>query len=132
MDSNSIYRYETKDYGLLVEWAHGRKFVLPKPEHLPPTGRIVVCNKIGVCAGFMVKTDANMAVICALISNPEAPKENRQAGVDFLMRYFVDLAKSEGFTLVAISTSIPKFKERIKKSGFHPAEENVTIFGATL
>ena len=132
MTNFEVNKYEPKDFSLLVEWAHARKFVLPKEEHLPPTGRLVVSNGKGYCVGFLCKTDSKMAVICAMISNPAADKEDRQAAVNFLMRYFADLAKKEGFTMVAISSSIPSFKKRIAESGFHKAEENVTIFGASL
>ena len=132
MVSYQIYNYAPKDFSLLVEWAHARKFILPKEEHLPPTGRLVVANNVGMCAGFLVKTDCKMAVICCLISNPEAGKEDRQAAVDFLMNYFRDLAKKEGFTMVAISSSIPKFKQRIANQGFGMAEDGVTIFGSVV
>ena len=128
----TVWKYEPKNFSILVEWAHARKFTLPKEEHLPPTGRFVTLDNKGMCAGFLVKTDCKMAVICCLISNPEADKDDRQAAIDFLMDYFRDLAAKDGFSMVAISTSIPSFKHRIANKGFGMAEDNVTIFGSPV
>lgn len=129
----NIFRYAPENYSILVEWAHGRKYVLPRPSQLPPTGIIVIdaTKKQGHCAAFLFKTDAKMAVIGAIISNPEADKVERQKSVDFAMEYLSDLAKKEGFETVVISSNIPKFKERIGKK-FTKFEDGVTVYGRPL
>ena len=127
----NIHPFEKENYGILCEWASARKVNFPQLQHLPPTGRIVASDGLAIAAGFLCKTDAGSAVICSLISNPTADKDDRQSGIDFLMTYFSDLAKREGFSMICISTSLDKFKPRISAK-FQKFEENVVIYGNFL
>lgn len=128
----NIHRFHPDNYELICKWWKKRNFPCPMLEHIPPTGFIVSLGTVQICAGFLCKTDSNTAIIWHLASNPDCDKELRQSSIDFLIRFMVDQAKSEHFSLVCFSTNIPKLGERVQKLGFMKFDENVTVYGRVV
>jgi hypothetical protein len=124
-----VHPYSMDNYKIIKEWWEIRGFPPARPEHLPPTGRVVSFKGKAICAGFLFKTDANAAVVGNLVSNPDVPKELRKPSIDFLIQLLTNIAKSEGFTMVCCSTNIDKLGERFEKLGFIKTDENVSMYG---
>jgi hypothetical protein len=124
-----IHRFQPPNYELICKWWKKRNFTPPQFEHIPPTGFIVSFGPLQICAGFLCKTDSNVAVVCHLVSNPECDKDMRQSSIDFLIKFMCEKAKEENFTMVMFSTNIEKLGRRVEKTGFIKCDSNVNVYG---
>lgn len=121
-----------KDYPMLKSWWDERSFPPALPEFLPPTGLLVASEDLSLCAGFLFKSDANIAIIGNLVSNPSAPKEVRSKALDSLIDILTCLAKKDGFGLVSCATNLVKLMPRFEALGFAKMDEQVSHFGRML
>jgi len=124
--------YEPADRVIIEEWFSKRDFPSPEDKFLPPTGVLALDNNIPIACGFMFKTDANVASIGHLISDPEIEKEKRQDAIKQLILVLARLAESEGFGLVTIATNIKKLGERFETLNFIKTDENVSHYRRDL
>lgn len=138
MDSNLnspnllIHEFKSDNFDMICSWAKMRNFAVPRYEHLPPTGYVISWQGRAVAAAFIVKTDARMAIISNMISNPDIDKFVRQDAIEVLIRFCSDRAKKEGFIIAVISSHIPYMKNKFEKNGFVKTEDNVSIYGRIL
>lgn len=114
-----------------VDWFNDRDIDMEPIEFCPPTG-IIVFNDGPVCIGFLCKTDAGMAIITNLISNPFCEKDRRSESLDFLIKVLVDIAKAEDFKLICVSTKLYHVSERFLKHEFKTTDENFINLGRFL
>lgn len=126
-----IHKFMPEDYPILVKWLLKRNFPVPLYKHLPPTGAMIWQGKTPICAGFLFKTDADLAVLGSLASNPDY-KDDRQSHVDFLIKYLIDKAKSDGFNMICCSTKIEKLGKRFEILGLPKFDENVSMYGRVI
>lgn len=120
---------QSVDYPLLKSWWDERKFPAPPLKFLPRTGIIVSINGVQMAAGFLFKTDANIAVIGGIVSDPKAPKAECGEAVDFVIYALGMLAKEFGFEMVSMATNLPKLMGRAELQGFQKTDEGVSHFG---
>jgi hypothetical protein len=125
----NIHRFRSDNYDLICKWWKKRSFTCPQLEHIPPTGFIISYGAVQVCAGFLCKTDSNVAILWHLVSNPDCDKETRQSSIDFLIKFMTDKAKEEGFSMVCFSTNIEKLGRRVEKLGFTKCDSNINVYG---
>lgn len=126
----SVRTYTPNDYPEIVELFGLRNFPHPDKRFLPPTGVIVTddLNRFIIAAGFMFKTDAKVASIGHLISNPKVMKEVRKIGIKLVMKTLESIAENDGFLLVTCATNIEKLGKRFEDLGFIKTDENVSHF----
>lgn len=124
----TLHDFRQENYELIKGWWTSRNYPAAMYEHLPPNGIIICLQGKAVCAGFLFLTDANLAVIGNLVSDPNVPKEVRQPSIDFLIKFLSSRAKDKGYTLVCCSTNIPKLQKRFEDLGFIKTDENVSQF----
>lgn len=99
---------------------------------LPPTGFVVMHEEAPVCIGFMIKCDNGMAVNTDFLSDPELPKEMRQAGVEYLRKLLYTEAKRCGFQFTTVFTKHRKLAKRLEGLGFLKMDEGYTQLGRFL
>lgn len=124
----TLHDFRQENYGMIKNWWTSRKFPPALYEHLPPNGIIICLEGKAICAGFLFLTDANIAVVGNLVSDPTVPKDIRQPSIDFLVKFLTMRAKDRGYTLVCCSTNIPKLQKRFEELGFQKTDENVSMF----
>ena len=83
---------------------------------LPENGYLVQ----GLAAGFLYKTDCDIALIENFISNPDSPWADRQAALDAVTLALVACAKSNGFRHVMALTTSQAIYARATRLGFSP------------
>lgn len=123
----------SNDERLLRLFAHMRGQELPeKIEFLPPTGFVVFHEEAPVCLGFMVKCDNSMAMNSDFLSDPELPKELRQAGVEYLRKLLYTEAKRCGLQFSTVFTKHQKLAKRLEGLGFKKMDEGFIQLGRFL
>jgi hypothetical protein len=121
------------DYALLKSWWEQRSYPAQEPEFLPPTGLIISHEGADICAGFLFKTDAKIAVLGHVVSTSKSvDKILRSEALDHLIESLVGHAKECGFAVVTCSSNIPRLNERYEALGFSKSDENETHYGRVL
>lgn len=122
------------DYPTLEMWWKERGAGCPEEKNLPPTGFIVDSPHGGsVCAGFLFKTDANIAVIGHVVSSPGYHEKSlRSKAIDLLISKLISEAALSGFEIVTASSNVERLNKRYENLGFIKTDENETHYGRIL
>jgi hypothetical protein len=120
--------HSKEHFHLIQSWFRKRNFPCPELEFLPPTGCIVYAGTEPVACGFLFCTDARLAGIGHLVTNPEANKDVRQPALENCIRVLESLARIRGFGRVSISSNIEKLNARFEAMGFEKCDEDISIF----
>lgn len=111
-----------------VEWGQ-----TPPPwELIAPTGVMVYSYGRPICAGFLTKTDAGLAIITNYISDKKIDKTLRALCLDHLSGELDQLAKDGGFKMVCVSTSMKSMADRFESLGYHKTHEQFINLGRYL
>lgn len=121
-----------EDYPVLLEWWRARKFPAPDPELLPPTGIVVTHHESPIVAGFLFKTDAKIATIGALVSDPRSDIGKRSEATNYLLFLLLDHARKAGFKAITGATNLPRLMSRYELLGLVKTDEGVSHFGRIL
>jgi len=112
-------------------WEAWPEWVSPSDDFLPETGVVVENNKKPVAAGFIYLTNAKVALLEWIISDPEYREDNRKQALELLITGAEEIIKDLGYKY---SFSICRHKgliETHKKLGWHvdekPSHELVKI-----
>lgn len=130
-------KFSAKEFGpaehnLLAKWLMGRGKDVPSLDFLPPTGVVVSYYEQPVCMGFMIKCDNGMAINTDFISDPEVPKDLRNAAVEHMRQCLYKEALKAGLKMVTVFTSIPKHADNLKAKGFVELDSKLTQLGRIL
>lgn len=123
-----------KHFKILKEWWLERGAEVPFKEFFPKTGFIISGdNGVRICAGFLFKTDGNIAIINHIVSNPlPMEKKVRDQAMDLIIEALVSEAMSCDFKLVTAASNVEKLNERYEKHGFIKSDTNETHFGRRI
>lgn len=113
-------------------WCVIRKWPQPNPLLLPPTGVVISARGKPIVAGFLFKTDAKIATISGILSDPYSDKQVRGEALDYLILALADLGREAGFILISGGTNIPTLQARYKRLGFIETDVGVSHFGRTF
>ncbi len=112
-------------------WEAWPEWVSPTDDFLPETGVVVENNNKPVAAGFIYLTNAKVALLEWIISDPEYREDNRKQALELLITGAEEIIKDLGYKY---SFSICRHKgliETHKKLGWHvdkrPSHELVKI-----
>lgn len=112
------------DYDLVCSWWKEHGWATVPKESLPSTG--VLVNNI--VAGWLYKTDSDMAWVEWIISDRKSDKKERKECTKVLIHCLVELGKSEGYTKFFTSTFHPSLTQSYLDSGFIKTDSNVSHF----
>lgn len=133
---NFVYTYFKKDEHMPLLDRLMEKRGMPKgdPSFLPPTGFIVYCveNPEPVCIGFQIRCDNRTAINTDIVSDVDAPKHKRNAGVEFLRDILNRSAESAGYQFVVAFTKHEKHAERLSKLGYTVIDSKLFQMGRFL
>jgi hypothetical protein len=119
-----VERYRRKaHYATLETWWRGWNQRPPGPEALPKTGFVVA----GTVAGFLYRTDSNIAILEAFIANPKSDADERNAALDAIVVALVKEAQRAGFTYLLAYTTVPAILRRAERFGFTVLREAHTL-----
>lgn len=121
-----------RHFPLMVRWWEKRKFPPADISLTPKRGHMTHFRGQPIAGGFLFKSDANVAIIGNIVSDPESPRAIRSDAVDLLILSLADLAKDEGFAMVSCSTNLPRLMDRYVRLGFTKTDQNVSHFGRVL
>jgi len=102
------------DYGQYSQWFIARALTPPPQDCLPPIG-VIIDN---VAAGFLVKTDAKVAMIEHVVTNPRAESELREQALNEINDELSFLAKKAGFKYLYGDTNFKEISDRAHRYGF--------------
>lgn len=110
------------DYGAISEWWTAQKWPVIPREMLPGTGAIVP----GRAAGFLYKTDSQIAWLEFVVANPASDKMERRAALDAVIQSLLATAQSMGFRAVFTSCQHPGLTARYQEHGFQVTDTGMT------
>lgn len=119
-------------YSHLKHWWNELETPGHDPWFLPPTGVVVEHEEELICAGFLLKTDAKVATICALVANPKVDKLVRSSAIDLMIESLLKKAVECGFGMVSAATNLKRLQQRFEDFGFIKGDENVTHYGGLI
>lgn len=122
--------YTPEDYPMVCSWWDGHKWPQIPQESLSKTGLIVEVNNVPVCAGWIYKSDSNLAWFEWLVCDPKAGKEERNLAIPFLIETVKKIIKAWGFSVIFMSVSA-KHRSLIKRltdHGFEMTDSNMVNF----
>lgn len=122
-------------YDIMKSWWHLRDKPAPDIHFLPPTSVMLWFGDLPLCAAFLFKTDANIAIINHVVSNPSIPgikKWVRSAAIDAMLKLLMERAKEDGFELLTASSNVHRLNVRYENLGFEKSDENETHYGRVL
>ena len=122
----NIRVYEDKDYPMITKWWEAQGWPILPEAALPAVGFIVEEDEVGLCAGFVYRTDSAFALFEWIVGNPEADKDKRREGLDLLIKTASLYIKEEGFSLVLTMTKHPSFITRLENHGFQETDHGMT------
>lgn len=115
-------RFESKDFAQIKAWA--KEYGAEYDEKLfPKTGFIVD----GVAAYFLYATDSHVCFLENLIANPKASRDDRDAGIDLVLRETLKEAKERGFHVAYATTDNPKVVVRAMLFGAKAQPKQVLL-----
>ena len=129
-----IRDFEKKDYPRLAAWWTAQNCLIPDEEFLPPTGLIIERDDIPMCAGFLFKTDAKIAIMNHIVANPErvSSSVDRGLALRMLIAALMDEARECKMKMVTAASNIEKLNQRYLSMGFFKSDSNESHFGRIL
>ncbi len=110
------FNYDT-DYNMLVKWWESWGWPAIPKQLLSMTGIIVLNNNVGVCAGWLYRTDSAVCWAENYIINKDAPKELRKGSIEFLIEKLIKEAKESGFSMMMSSVRHPGLIKKLLDAG---------------
>ena len=128
----NIRKLKQSDLTFIKKWWEAwPEWVSPADDFLPETGVVVESNGKPVAAGFIYLTNAKVALLEWIVSDPEYREKNRKQALELLITGAEGIIKDLGYKY---SFSICRHKNLIethKKLGWHvdkkPSHELVKI-----
>lgn len=113
LNSMEIRRFDLhKDFADINTWYYNRKQEFLPIRFLAKIGFIVP----GIGAGFLMQTDANVGILEPFISNPDAPKEQRDKALETILAALVEEATKLNYSAVfGFSTSKSMLGKALKQ-----------------
>ena len=108
-----------QDFHQIFSWYERRNLAHPPFELYPPRGFIVT----GVAAGFLIKTDCNIAFLEHFISNPDRSKEHRADALDKIAERLIEACRVTGVIAIYALTDHPSIEGLTEKYGFKKAPD---------
>ena len=114
-------------YEIIKEWWAFWKFPAPPIEFLPEN---MICAHNGeelVAVGFLFATDSKISWLEFIVSNNKSSKENRAAGLEYLISAAKVLASALGFGAVFTTSKNQSLNNKLIKK-YIKTDEGVTHF----
>lgn len=123
----SIRRFNPfEDYEDVCSWWRAHKWVPMTLENLPKLGFIAVSEKEKLSCVWLYQTDARMAWLDWLISNPNADNEDRRKSLDLVIKRCLIWAKDLGYKTIFTSVQHEGLMKRYVNMGFIPTDRGIT------
>lgn len=116
-------RFEPADIDEVNGWCAARGLDPLDPAALPPVGFV----EPGLAAGWLYRTDADLALVEGLVTNPTVPLRQRSRAVDAVTRALLDEAKAFGVRRVVAFCREPGVARRAVRLGFAQAGEYTMV-----
>ena len=105
--------FRIDDLKMINAWYAARGW----PEVGPAQARMKGFLVDDVAAGFLMQTDAGVAYLENMISNPQASARDVSVAIDAITKALFALAADNGFEHVAAFTQMPSIRTRAKRLG---------------
>lgn len=117
-----IRPFEITDYLTLHNWWKEYDWQSIPLKSLPQTGFIID----DYCAGFLYKTDSDIAWLEWIVSNKNANKKEKSQALDLLITTLTETAKTNGFRVIFTSVAHKGLTEKYKTLGFKETDSRMT------
>ena len=115
-----------KHYASICGWWDAHKWPRIPLQSLPENGLVAVVDGEPLCAGWVYRTDSNMAWMEWLVMSPKAPRPVRGYALDELIRALIALAMTLGAGVVFTSCRVPRLVNRLQDHGFQVTDSAMT------
>jgi hypothetical protein len=118
--------YNTYHHSMLTEWWIAHKWSPIPGSMLPPNGSVIYDDATPVCAGFIYKTDSDIAWMEFIVSNPSSTKEQRTEALPALIADLTLKAKALGAKCIFTSCQSNSLIAKHIDQGFVKSDEGMT------
>lgn len=128
-----LFTYNKHDFSLIEGWWKARGFPPADPDLLPPTGFIVTGDSVPICAGFLFKTDAKIAILNHVVSTP-TPMDSKDysTALNHLIAKMIHEARECGFKILTAACNIERLGKRYEDHGFFKTDSDESHYGRVL
>lgn len=120
-----IRRFTIKDYPIVESWWEKHGAFPLSLEYYSKTG-IIVEGTVPLCAGWLYDTDSAICVFEFVVCNPDAPREERNKGLNELIKHIIKLAQKRNYKLIYSSVKGEKYIKRLMEQGFVEVDKEQT------
>lgn len=121
-----IEPFGPQDYATVSSWWEDRGWPVLPLRSLPRTGVVVWVDGRRTAAGWVYRTDSDIAWLEYLVSDPHTPFEKRDGAVDAAIRYLLAKSQDMGYRVIFTSSNNPRLIERLKRHEFIVGDEQTT------
>ena len=116
----NLRRFKKEDLKTIEKWWESWPgWKSPGEGFLPDTGVVVTANDKLVMAGFIYLTNAKVALLEWIISDPDYRENNRKQALELLVTGGEEIIKSLGYTFCFSICRSKNLGETYKKLGWH-------------
>jgi len=121
----NIRRLNKKEDLKIIEewWEAWPEWTSPGADFLPDTGVVVTADDKMIMAAFIYLTNAKVALLEWIISDPEYREDNRKQALELLITGGEEIIKSLGYGFTFSMCRNKNLGETYKKLGWHKDEE---------
>jgi len=120
----NLRRYKKEDLKTIEKWWEAwPEWTSPGEEFLPDTGVVVTANDKLIMAAFIYLTNAKVALLEWIISDPDYREDNRKQALELLITGGEEVIKSLGYKFTFSMCRSKNLGETYKKLGWHKDEE---------
>ena len=120
----NIRRFEKKDLETIEKWWEAwPDWTSPGEGFLPETGLVVTSNDKLIMAAFIYLTNAKVALLEWIISDPDYRENDRKQALELLITGGEEVIKSLGYKFTFSMCRSKNLGETYKKLGWHKDEE---------
>ena len=118
---------------IMAMWSAKRSRPLMDADLIPNHGWIAYNEtKMPVGAATLLRIDTPYAIINNLVTNPDAPGQEREAAINMIIEALANDAKEFGCKIVGYGTNVAKMVPRCENLGFTVYDSNITVLGRKL
>lgn len=125
-DNFSIRNFEASDSADVMHWWKERGWPERAIDQVSNQGYVVMKGNKKICAGWLFVCNGPWAWLEFIVSNPDASLRERALGLEMLVKFGLEVAKSAGYNIVTANLSSKGLIKLFEKCGFSKGDVGVT------
>lgn len=127
-----IKLFDQNDYQEISKWWKEQNWPIIPVSSLSDCGFVVFDGDTKILAGWLYKTNSDIAWMEFIVGNPQVKGDKRNTAFDILFDTVIVFAKHHNFKHIFTSVQHEGLMKRLEKNGFNKTDSNMTNFIRSL